>query len=89
MSDSSSYESIRSYVMSYEVVTSSWSTSRVHCELGVVGSYASGSNSGPSPMEMDAVTWIGKGKQKGKDAKGKGKGKDGQRKGVSSWNSNQ
>ena len=50
------YDSIRSYVMSYEVVTSSWSTSKVHSELGVVGSYAPTSNSGPSPMEIDAVT---------------------------------
>ena len=40
-------------------------------------------------MEIDAVTWKGKGKQKGKDGKGKGKGKDGKGKGVSCWNSNQ
>jgi len=65
--------------MSYEVVTASWSTSNVHSELGVAGSYASPGNSGPSPMEIDAVTWKGKGKTKGKDGKGKskGKGKDG------------
>ena len=90
MSDSTTYDSIRSYVMSYEVVTSSWSTSKVHNELGVVGSYASpAANSGPSPMEIDAITWKGKGKHKGKDGKGKGKskGKDGKGKGVSSWNS--
>ena len=89
MSDTTTYDSIRSYVMSYEVVTSSWSTSKVHNELGVVGSYSSTSNSGPSPMEVDAITWKGKGKQKGKHGKGKGKGKDGKGKGVSSWNSNQ
>ena len=90
MSDSTTYDSIRSYVMSYEVVTSSWSTSKVHNELGVVGSYASpAANSGPSPMEIDAIIWKGKGKHKGKDGKGKGKskGKDGKGKGVSSWNS--
>ena len=55
--------------------------------MGVVGSYASTSNSGPSPMEIDAVTWKGTGKQKGKDSKSKGKGKDGKGKDVSSWNS--
>ena len=87
MSDSSTYASVRSYVMSYEVVTASWSTSKVHTELGVVGSYASPGNSGPSPMEIDAVTWKGKGKSKGKDGKGKskGKGKDGKGKGGSPW----
>ena len=57
------------------------------CELGVVSSYASASNSGPSTKEIDAVTWKGKGKQKGKDGKGKGKGKDGKGKSVSSWHS--
>ena len=87
MSDTTTYDSIRSYVVSYEVVTSPWSASKVHNELGVVGSYSSTSNFGPSPMEIDAVTWKGKGKQKGKDSKGKGKGKDGKGKGVSSWNS--
>ena len=89
MSDTTTYDSIRSYVMSYEVVTSSWSTSKVHNELVVVGSYSAASNSGPSPMEIDAITWKGKGKQKGKHGKGKGKGKDGKGKGVSSWDSNQ
>ena len=80
MSDATTYDSIRNYVMSYEVVTSSWRTSKVHNELGVVGSYSSTSNSGPSPMEIDAITWKGKGKQKGKHGKGKGKGKDGKAK---------
>lgn len=58
MSDTTTYDSIRSYVMNYEVVTSSWSTSKVYSELGAVGSYASTSIFGPSPMELDAVIYM-------------------------------
>ena len=76
MSDTSSYQQVRSYILGYEVVTTSWCTARVHSELGVVGSYASGGQ-GAAPMEIDAIAHKGKGK--GKDAfgsKGKGRGKD-------------
>ena len=69
------YSDIKAFVQTYEMTTSTWSTARVHNELGVVSSAAAG---GPAPMEVDAVTWKGSGKGKnGKDGyKGKGKGKD-------------
>lgn len=61
-----------------------------YSEVGAVGSFASPGNAGLSPMEIDAVTWKGKGETKGKDGniKGKGKGEDGKGKRVSSWSSN-
>ena len=69
------YSDIKAFVQTYEMTTSTWSTSRVHNEFGVVSTAVSG---GPAPMEVDAVTWKGSGKGKfGKDGyKGKGKGKD-------------
>ena len=75
ITDRHSYSDIKAFVQTYEMTTSTWSTARVHNELGVVGS---ASASGPTPMEIDAVTWKGSGKGKfGKDGyKGKGKGKD-------------
>ena len=75
ITDSHSYSDIKAFVQTYEMTTSTWSTARVHNELGVVGS---ASTSGPTPMEVDAVTWKGSGKGKfGKDGnRGKGKGKD-------------
>ena len=96
MSDSSSYQQVRSYILGYEVVTTSWSTARVHSELGVVGSYASGGQ-GAQAMEIDAIAYKGKGKGKSKDGfiqKGKGKGKEkgkfGGKGNVSqNWNSHQ
>ena len=89
MSDSTTYKSIRDYILSYEVVTASWTTAKVHNELGLVQSYAN-SSSGVVPMEVDAIQQQQKGKGKwGKNGKsfdkGKSKGKDGKGKGKVPW----
>ena len=72
LTESSTYQNVRDAVLSYETVTQSWSEKKVLTELGVVGSYATGSSSGPAPMEADAVQQFG-GYGKGKKGKGKGK----------------
>ena len=76
MTDAHSYQDVKSYVLSYEMTTASWSTAKVHSELGVVPSPPVAG--GPAPMEVDALTSKGgkKGKSKsGKfDSKGKNKG---------------
>ena len=71
------YSDIKAFVQTYEMTTSTWSTARVHSELGVVGN-SSVATGGAIPMEVDAVVWKGSGKGKyGKDGyKGKGKSKD-------------
>ena len=85
MSDSTTYKTIRDYVLSYEVVTSSWTTAKVHSELGLVQSY-SNSGSGVAPMEIDQIASKGKSKDgKGKYGKGKGKDKNGKGKGSGPW----
>ena len=75
MDETSTYEDIRSLVIGYEKITTSWSPGKIHSELGIV----SPPNSGPAPMEVDLVSTYpkGKGKQKGKPGKGAQKGKDG------------
>ena len=72
LTESSSYQNVRDAVLAYETVTQSWSEKKVLTELGVVGSYATGSTSGPAPMEVDAVQQFG-GYGKGKKGKGQGK----------------
>ena len=72
LTESSTYQNVRDAVLSYETVTQSWSEKKVLTELGVVGSYATGSSSGQAPMEVDAVQQFG---GYGKGRKGKGKGK--------------
>ena len=83
MTSTSDYAAVRQMVLSYEMASSSYSTGRIHAELGVVASYATTSGGGPQPMEIDQIAQYDKGKGKlkgkGKDGKGKyGKGKDGQ-----------
>ena len=84
MDDSASYASVRAFVLSYEVTTTTWSAAKVHQSLGVTEP-----PSEAVPMEVDALTkGKGKGKGKGKQSKGKGKGdgknsKGGQGKGKS------
>ena len=68
--------------MGSEVASSTYSTGRIHAELGVVTSYSTTAGGGPQPMEIDQIAQYDKGKGKykgkGKDGKGKnGKGKDG------------
>ena len=79
MTSAIDYASVRQMVLSYEVASSTFSTGRIHAELGVVTSYAAPRGSGPQPMEIDQIAQsgkFGKGKGKGKDGKGKhGKGK--------------
>ncbi|CAE7264057.1 unnamed protein product [Symbiodinium sp. CCMP2592] len=76
MTDSSSYQSIRDYVLGplgYEVTTTSWTPAKMHQALGVVP-LPSAVEQGPVPMEVDALQRKGpKGKgKKGKEQKGKG-----------------
>ena len=84
MSETTTYADTRARILGYESTVTTWSTTRLHTELGVVGSYATGPN-GPANMEIDALTYKGKGKGKSKDGKGKGKGKSKDGKGKSSW----
>eukprot|EP00435_Cladocopium_sp_Y103_P066753 s36_g29.t1 len=78
MTNTTTYQEIRDRVVSCEKVSSSWTKDRILIEcgggpIGAVTSYASASDSGPSPMEINLVQ-----KGKGKKGKGqaKGKGKD-------------
>ena len=85
MDTSTSYDDVKSLVLSYEVSTTNWTASRIQQELGLVNP---GKGNCPVSMEVDqegSVAQVkgkdGKGKQgKGKD-KGKGKSKDGKGKG--------
>ena len=93
MSETSSYDQVRTMVIPYERTTTSWSAGKIHSELGILSSGPSSnvvSNNGVAPMEIDRVE---KGKQKGKskgkskdknNPKGKGKGKNEKGKGKSS-----
>ena len=93
MTETSSYDQVRTMVISYERTTTSWSAGKIHSELGILSSGPSSnvvSNNGVAPMEIDRVE---KGKQKGKSKgkskdknnfKGKGKGKNEKGKGKSS-----
>ena len=84
MDSSTTYEDVKSLVLSYEVSTTNWSAARVQQELGLVSA-----NKGVVAMEVDQEGTVaqikggkdrskGKGKDKGKGkTKGdKGKGKD-------------
>ena len=71
MTDSSTYASVRDYVLGYEVTTTSWTPAKMHQALGVVPG-ATASDQGPVPMEVDALQKKGpKGKNKGKERKDK------------------
>ena len=63
MTESSSYDTIREAVMNYESVTTTWSNSRVHLELGT--SNAADPN-GPAPMDISRVNEETKGGKRGK-----------------------
>eukprot|EP00434_Breviolum_minutum_P037111 symbB.v1.2.032893.t1/scaffold4013.1/size46388/4 len=79
MQDTHTFNDIKNYALSYELTTSSWTTSKVHTELGVIPAPLPAG--GPAPMEIDALTAKGKGKGKfkgkfdGKNGKGKKGGK--------------
>ena len=84
MQDSHTFQDIKNYALSYELTTSTRTTSKVHTELGVIPAPISAG--GPAPMEVDALTSKGKGKGKfkskfdGKSGKGK-KGNKGKQSG--------
>ena len=62
LTETSTYAETRRAVVGYESVTASWAPSKIHMELGIVGSNSSSSN-GPAPMEIDLVS-KGKGKER-------------------------
>ena len=68
MTEESTYESVRSYILAYEITTTSWSVTKVHQSLGIVDPPV---NPDVVPMEVDAVQ---KGKRKGGRGNSKGKG---------------
>ena len=79
LTSTSDYASVRQMILSYEVASSTYSTGRIHAELGVVSSYSTAPG-GPQPMEIDQIAQHdqGKGKYKGKGKYVKGgKSKDG------------
>ena len=68
MTEASTYESVRSYILAYEITTTSWSVTKVHQSLGIVDPPV---NPDVVPMEVDAVQ---KGKRKGGRGNSKGRG---------------
>ena len=81
LTENSRYADVRARVLSFEAVTHSWSTNRIHSEFGINAvSFAPGSSA--VPMEVDRVEDKGKGKSKNK-GKGKGFGDKGKGKGKS------
>ena len=78
MTEGSTYNQVRQYILAYETTTTTWSLQKVHQALGVVAAPQVHNDSGPVPMEIDMVQTKGKGKSKGK---GKEKGKSGKGKG--------
>ena len=75
MNDASTYSSVLPQVLSYEAISSTWTSNQIHTQLGISDKPAN--SGGPAPMEIDQVQWRkGKGKSKSKfDSKGKSKGK--------------
>ena len=87
MSDTSTYDTVRAQVLAYETVTTSWTNSQIHNQLGINASSSSAVYNGPAPMEIDAVSWQPyKGKGKGKGQKGKGKGKNDRQRNQPNYN---
>ena len=81
LTENSRYADVRERVLSFEAVTHSWSTNRIHSEFGINASpFVPGSSA--VPMEVDRVEDKGKGKSKSK-GKGKGFGDKGKGKGKS------
>ena len=70
ITDTTSYVDIREKITSYERVSKAWTSEQVLKHVNDQPNYASGSNDGPIPMEVDRIE-KGKGKQKGKQ-KGRG-----------------
>ena len=77
MSEASTYQSVRDYVLGYEVTTTSWSSAKMHQALGVLPAASSSDPQGATPMEIDALQRKGpkggKGAKSGKDKAAKGR----------------
>ena len=76
LKEDSTYNDLRSKVLAYEIVSSTWSSQRVSIELGLNTTSAS-SSQGHDPMEVDRIKGDFKGKGKGKHGWGKPSGKKG------------
>ena len=70
ISDTTTYADIRDRITSFEKVSKAWTSEQVLKHISEPPNYASTTNDGPTPMEVDRVE-KGKGKQKGK-SKSKG-----------------
>ena len=76
MTSTTAYAAVRAMVLNYKIASSSFSTGRIHAELGVVTSYSTTTGSGPMEIDRNSENYKGKSKGKygkGKDSKGKGK----------------
>lgn len=57
MTDTTTYQEIRGKVLSYEMTTTTWSTSKVRAELGVIPSYPSLDTGGPMEEQGQREAW--------------------------------
>ena len=73
LTESSSYSSVRDYILSYELSSTTWNPTRVQQALGMLPSTGSKAEQGAQPMDIDQVGAITR-KGKDRDSKGKGKG---------------
>ncbi|CAE7692067.1 ent1, partial [Symbiodinium necroappetens] len=72
LTESSSYSSVRDYILSYELSSTTWNPTRVQQALGMLPSTGSKAEQGPQPMDVDQVGAV---TRKGKDRDNKGKGR--------------
>ena len=73
LTESSSYSSVRDYILSYELSSTTWNPTRVQQALGMLPSTGSKAEQGAQPMDIDQVGAVTR-KGKDRDSKGKGKG---------------
>ena len=73
LTESSSYSSVRDYILSYELSSTTWNPTRVQQALGMLPSAGSKAEQGAQPMDIDQVGAITR-KGKDRDSKGKGRG---------------
>jgi hypothetical protein len=73
LDQSATYATVRSRVLGFETVTSSWAPSRIHFEFGIIGaSSSSTTHETGGPLDANRVESKGKSKSKSK-SKGKSK----------------
>ena len=73
LTESSSYSSVRDYILSYELSSTTWNPTRVQQALGMLPSTGSKAEQGAQPMDIDQVGAITR-KGKDRDSKGRGRG---------------